>query len=134
MLCYTTRRVGCLRANTLNRFSAILLSSPRVRSISTQIVKSTLIERVPTKLQPYLYLARVDKPVGSLLLFYPCAWSITMAAYALQAPLAVPATYLALFGTGAFIMRGAGCTINDLWDRNLDKGVELDLVQSPAAC
>jgi 4-hydroxybenzoate polyprenyltransferase len=51
------------------------------------------------------------------------AWSITMVAYSLHSPLHVPVTYLALFGAGAFIMRGAGCTINDLWDRNLDKGV-----------
>jgi hypothetical protein len=51
------------------------------------------------------------------------AWSIMMASYSCHAQLSVPASYLALFGTGAFIMRGAGCTINDLWDRNLDKGV-----------
>ena len=51
------------------------------------------------------------------------AWSITMASYALQTPISTPLTYLGLFGTGAFIMRGAGCTINDMWDRNLDKSV-----------
>lgn len=47
-----------------------------------------------------------------------------MAAYALDAPPSVPLTYVALFGAGALIMRGAGCTINDLWDRNLDNAVE----------
>lgn len=46
-----------------------------------------------------------------------------MAAYALHAPASVPLTYIALFGTGALIMRGAGCTINDMWDRHLDKAV-----------
>ena len=46
-----------------------------------------------------------------------------MASYALNAPPSVPLTYIALFGTGALIMRGAGCTINDLWDRNLDNAV-----------
>ena len=51
------------------------------------------------------------------------AWSITMASYALQTPISTPLTYLGLFGTGALIMRGAGCTINDMWDRNLDKSV-----------
>ena len=51
------------------------------------------------------------------------AWSITMASYALQTPISTPLTYLGLFGTGALIMRGAGCTINDMWDRNLDKAV-----------
>jgi 4-hydroxybenzoate polyprenyltransferase len=51
------------------------------------------------------------------------AWSITMASYAVQAPITTPLTYFALFGTGALVMRGAGCTINDMWDRNLDKAV-----------
>jgi hypothetical protein len=51
------------------------------------------------------------------------AWSITMASYALNAPPSVPLKYILLFGTGALIMRGAGCTINDLWDRNLDNAV-----------
>lgn len=46
-----------------------------------------------------------------------------MASYALQAPPTVPLTYLSLFGTGALLMRSAGCTINDMWDRNLDKAV-----------
>lgn len=56
----------------------------------------------------------------------PVAWSITMAAYNLQAAPFVPLKYIALFGTGAFIMRSAGCTINDMWDRNLDKAVGKD--------
>ena len=46
-----------------------------------------------------------------------------MASYALDLPIATPLAYLSLFGVGAFVMRGAGCTINDMWDRNLDKGV-----------
>ncbi|KAF9534152.1 4-hydroxybenzoate polyprenyl transferase [Crepidotus variabilis] len=75
------------------------------------------------KVRPYLYLTRIDKPIGTLLLFYPCAWSITMASYALQLPATVPLTYISLFGLGAIVMRGAGCTINDMWDKNLDKSV-----------
>ncbi|KAK7470806.1 Para-hydroxybenzoate--polyprenyltransferase, mitochondrial precursor (PHB:polyprenyltransferase) [Stygiomarasmius scandens] len=46
-----------------------------------------------------------------------------MASYALQAPLTTPLTYISLFGLGALIMRGAGCTINDMWDQRLDKAV-----------
>ena len=46
-----------------------------------------------------------------------------MASYAYQLPLGVPVKYTLLFGLGALVMRGAGCTINDLWDRNLDKAV-----------
>lgn len=60
--------------------------------------------------------------LGSWLLFWPCGWSIAMAAPAG----ALPDLYmLALFGTGAFIMRGAGCTINDMWDQDIDKMVKL---------
>ena len=46
-----------------------------------------------------------------------------MASFAHNVPPSVPLKYIALFGAGAFIMRGAGCTINDLWDRNLDNAV-----------
>ncbi|KAI0068921.1 4-hydroxybenzoate polyprenyl transferase [Artomyces pyxidatus] len=85
----------------------------------------TWVDRLPAKIQPYMYLTRIDKPIGTLLLFYPCAWSITMASYAIpNTPPTVPLTFLGLFGVGALVMRGAGCTINDLWDRNLDKAVE----------
>ena len=51
-----------------------------------------------------------------------------MASYALNLPITTPLTYLTLFGVGAFVMRGAGCTINDMWDRNLDKGVGKSLL------
>lgn len=84
----------------------------------------TWVDSLPAPVQPYLYLIRIDKPIGTLLLYYPCAWSITMASYALSSSLWVPAGYLTLFGTGAIVMRGAGCTINDLWDRKLDRAVE----------
>ena len=46
-----------------------------------------------------------------------------MASYATQSPLTTPLTYIGIFGLGALVMRGAGCTINDMWDRNLDKAV-----------
>lgn len=46
-----------------------------------------------------------------------------MASYAIVAPISTPLTYISLFGIGALIVRGAGCTINDMWDKNLDKAV-----------
>lgn len=46
-----------------------------------------------------------------------------MASYAQGAPLTTSLTYLGLFGVGALVMRGAGCTINDMWDMHLDKAV-----------
>jgi 4-hydroxybenzoate polyprenyltransferase len=76
---------------------------------------------IPDKLRPYLYLARVDKPVGTMLLFWPCCWGV-----ALATPLGSLPDFLLMgkFLAGAFIMRGAGCTINDLWDQDFDKKVE----------
>ncbi|SCZ97613.1 BZ3500_MvSof-1268-A1-R1_Chr4-3g07298 [Microbotryum saponariae] len=73
---------------------------------------------------PYVSLARMDKPIGTWLLYWPCAWSLTMAAYSSALPPLSLTWNLALFGTGALIMRGAGCTINDLWDRDIDPKVE----------
>ena len=46
-----------------------------------------------------------------------------MASYAHEAPLTTSLAYLGLFGLGALVMRGAGCTINDMWDKHLDKAV-----------
>ena len=51
------------------------------------------------------------------------AWSLTMAAYSANLPPTTLAWNMALFGTGALVMRGAGCTINDLWDRKIDNKV-----------
>ncbi|GLB33665.1 putative COQ2 [Lyophyllum shimeji] len=92
-------------------------------SSAVPTVARTWVDRLPPKVRPYLYLTRIDKPIGTLLLLYPCAWSITMASYALEVPFTTPLTYISLFGFGALVMRGAGCTINDMWDRKLDKAV-----------
>lgn len=81
--------------------------------------KTSLIDH----LRPYAALARIDKPTGTLLLFLPCTWSLTLAAHAHHLPPSQLAWNVFLFGSGAFIMRGAGCTINDMWDRKLDANV-----------
>ncbi|XP_076747172.1 4-hydroxybenzoate polyprenyltransferase, mitochondrial-like [Maylandia zebra] len=63
---------------------------------------------------------RLDKPIGTWLLYLPCTWSIALAAN----PGCFPDLgMLTLFGTGALLMRGAGCTINDMWDKDFDKKV-----------
>jgi 4-hydroxybenzoate polyprenyltransferase len=72
--------------------------------------------------QPYLRLARLDRPIGSWLLLIPCWWSAGFAAVAARAPINV--WHLVLFFIGAFAMRGAGCTWNDIVDRDLDARVE----------
>ncbi|KAH0558123.1 4-hydroxybenzoate polyprenyltransferase, mitochondrial [Cotesia glomerata] len=100
-----------------NDFLKVKKSSVLVRELS---VAAKLVDSSPSNVKPYLKLMRIDKPIGSWLLFWPCSWSIAMAA----APGAIPDLHLlALFGVGAFVMRGAGCTINDMWDRDFDKKV-----------
>jgi 4-hydroxybenzoate polyprenyltransferase len=77
----------------------------------------------PAWSRPYLRLARLDRPIGSWLLLMPCWWSSALAAIA--AGNATPRlSHLALFFLGAFAMRGAGCTWNDIVDRDLDRSVE----------
>jgi 4-hydroxybenzoate polyprenyltransferase len=76
----------------------------------------------PAPLRPYLRLARADRPIGSWLLLIPCWWSAALAAATAGRPYPDPWT-LALFFIGAFAMRGAGCTWNDILDRDLDAKV-----------
>jgi 4-hydroxybenzoate polyprenyltransferase len=77
----------------------------------------------PAWLRPYLRLARLDRPIGSWLLLLPCWWSSALAAVAARA-VAPSLVHLVLFFIGAFAMRGAGCTWNDIVDRKLDLSVE----------
>lgn len=76
----------------------------------------------PAALRPYLRLARFDRPIGFWLLALPCWWSVVLGAEATGAPWPDP-WLLALFTIGAVAMRGAGCTLNDIIDRDLDAGV-----------
>lgn len=77
----------------------------------------------PEPARPYLRLARLDRPIGSWLLLMPCWWSAGLAAIAAGKPYPDP-WHVALFFIGAFVMRGAGCTWNDIVDRDLDAKVE----------
>jgi len=82
--------------------------------------EETWIRHAPPRLQPYLRLSRMDRPIGTWLLLWPGCWSIGMAAEAGALP---DAGVLAAFGVGALLMRGAGCTVNDMWDRDIDRKV-----------
>src|SRR5882724_3459527 len=73
--------------------------------------------------RPYLRLARLDRPIGSWLLLMPCWWSAALAA-AISHNIGRLPLVVALFFVGAFAMRGAGCTWNDITDRDLDAKVE----------
>ncbi|MFL9827266.1 4-hydroxybenzoate octaprenyltransferase [Rhodoplanes sp. SY1] len=77
----------------------------------------------PSAVKPYLRLSRFDRPIGAWLLLIPCWWSAALAAVA--AGWSLPNLWhLILFFVGAFVMRGAGCTWNDIADHDIDKKVE----------
>lgn len=83
----------------------------------------------PEKTKPYLRLMRADRPIGTWLLLWPCLWSIALAAplgegWSVLALLYLPEPgTMLLFVLGAFVMRGAGCTINDIIDHEFDAKV-----------
>ena len=79
--------------------------------------------RAPSWSRPYLRLARLDRPIGSWLLLMPCWWSAALAA-GVARDTSQLAFVIVLFFIGAFVMRGAGCTWNDITDRDLDAKVE----------
>ena len=76
------------------------------------------IGALPPRLRPFASLMRVDRPIGSWLLYWPCAWSVALAGVGGRWDL-----FLWL-GLGAFAMRSAGCAYNDIVDRDLDRRVE----------
>jgi len=82
-----------------------------------------LVDRfAPAALLPYLRLARADRPIGFFLLALPCFWSVALAARSVGEPYPDP-WLLVLFAVGALVMRGAGCTYNDIVDRDIDAKV-----------
>lgn len=78
--------------------------------------------RAPAAARPYLRLARLDRPIGSWLLLMPCWWSVGLTGLAMDR--SPSGWHIVLFFIGAFVMRGAGCTWNDLVDRDLDAKVD----------
>jgi len=94
-------------------------------------VRGHWVDRSPARLRPYLRLSRLDRPIGTWLLVWPGWWAIALAcALTAGAPdtrpwFGLPDLFLlALFGIGALAMRGAGCTYNDIVDRDIDAQVE----------
>ena len=89
---------------------------------TTEIVPDSerrgFIGSLPPRLRPFASLIRLDRPIGSWLLYWPCAWSIALAGVGGRWDL-----FLWL-GLGAFAMRSAGCVYNDIVDRDLDGRVE----------
>jgi 4-hydroxybenzoate polyprenyltransferase len=85
----------------------------------TDIVATGWVGRLPARLVPFALLARLDRPIGWWLLFLPGLWSILLA----RQPPAPTIRLVALFLAGAVLMRAAGCVVNDIWDRDLDRQV-----------
>ena len=85
----------------------------------TDIRADGWVGRLPPTLRPYALLARLDRPIGGWLLFMPGLWSILLA----RPTLLRAAWLMLLFLVGAFAMRAAGCVVNDMWDRDLDRKV-----------
>ncbi len=91
----------------------------------TDIKRLAWIEQhLPEKLRPFAYLARLDRPIGIWLLLLPGWWGIVLGSGGLFGMSLYSWFLMGLFGIGAILMRAAGCIINDLWDRDLDKQVE----------
>jgi len=88
----------------------------------SDILRGGWVDRfAPRAAHPYIRLARLDRPIGSWLLVFPCWWAI---AFSSTDPLTMEfVTLFVLFGVGAVVMRGAGCTYNDICDRDLDAQV-----------
>lgn len=137
-----TRDVPCPSSRTVSRSLPFLSQRRRHSTSATHLPTSKIgtedlpttykppttgiISKLPSSWIPYAELIRLDKPAGTYYLFFPCMFSTLLAA-PMATPMATPfevVSTTALFFSGALIMRGAGCTINDLWDRNLDPYVE----------
>mgnify|MGYP001565275883 CR=1 FL=1 len=88
---------------------------------------------LPEKLHPYVYLARLDRPIGIWLLLLPGWWAIILASGGARSLNFYDIKLLILFAIGAVVMRAAGCVVNDLWDRKLDALVERTMARPLAA-
>ena len=80
--------------------------------------RTGLIGALPRAIRPYASLMRLDRPIGTWLLYWPCAWSVALAG--VRGEIALFAWLL----LGAFVMRSAGCAYNDIVDRDFDAQVE----------
>jgi 4-hydroxybenzoate polyprenyltransferase len=85
----------------------------------TDIAREGWIARLPLAARPYAVLGRFDRPIGAWLLFLPGLWSILLA----RAAPAETVRLITLFAIGAVVMRAAGCVVNDMWDRDIDRRV-----------
>jgi len=96
---------------------------PELHGQVADAVKGNWVDHLaPPATRPYLRLARADRPIGTWLLLIPCWWGIALAA-ATDAPRLSDLWWALACALGAFLMRGAGCTWNDITDRDFDGAV-----------
>jgi 4-hydroxybenzoate polyprenyltransferase len=88
-------------------------------TVHTDIAASGWVSRLPRAWLPWLLLARVDRPIGIWLLFLPGLWGILLARAVWPETLRL----IVLFAIASVVMRAAGCVVNDLWDRDIDRRV-----------
>jgi 4-hydroxybenzoate polyprenyltransferase len=90
--------------------------APASGTSASDIPRGGWVERfAPAELRPYARLARLDRPIGTWLLLFPCWWGIALATDGWPS-----LVLMAVFAVGAVVMRGAGCTYNDIVDRDFD--------------
>lgn len=99
------------------------MSEPKTDRVADADARNWVDRYAPQSWRPYLRMARLDRPIGYWLLFWPCAFSLALAAVA-RPQTGFSLYYLLLFFIGAVAMRGAGCTLNDIVDRDIDDKVE----------
>ena len=88
---------------------------------------------MPVSWRPYAQVMRLDRPIGWWLLVLPSWWAILTAGLVNDIDLMSSLKLMLLFTIGAIVMRGAGCVVNDLWDRDLDRNVARTKTRAIAA-
>ena len=96
-----------------------------INSQPADAVSHHWVEHLPTRLKPYAQLMRLDRPAGAWMLFWPCVFGLVLGAAAQDRVFTAwrDFMYVVLFGLGTIVMRGAGCTLNDIVDRKYDAAV-----------
>ena len=97
----------------------------RSQATPADAVPAGWVEHAPAWLQPWARLARLDRPIGTWLLFWPCVFGLLLGAAADERRFLQwhDVWFVILFAVGALVMRGAGCTFNDIIDRDIDAQV-----------
>jgi 4-hydroxybenzoate polyprenyltransferase len=101
------------------------MSTPSETAKPADAVSTNFVDRAPASMQPYLRLMRLDRPIGNWLLYWPCLLGLALGAMADDRPFDEigDVWLMVLFAVGAIVMRGAGCTYNDIVDRDIDAQV-----------